>query len=74
MPIAGDFAGDREVYEEALVKRELRTAYSTLGVVYCCLGEFDEALPMRRKAVDLSPGEVAKWSNLADALYSAANR
>ncbi len=71
LTMVGDFEAGKKAFEESLAIQPSQTAYSNLGVIYYYLGEFQNSVAMNRQAVGLSPGEVVKWLNLADAQHFA---
>jgi len=69
LTMAGDFEAGRQAYEESLAIEPTPDVYSSLGVIYYYLGEFENSVAMNRKAVELSSGDAVNWLNLADALH-----
>ncbi len=69
--MAGEFERGKGALEASIAIRPTPTVLSNLGIVHYYLGEFDDAVQINRRAVELSPGEPVKWINLADALYFA---
>ena len=71
LTMAGDFEQGRRVLEESLEIRPVFRTYSSLGIIYYFLGEFEKSVQTHRKAVELTPDGALAWLNLADSLHFA---
>jgi TolB-like protein/tetratricopeptide (TPR) repeat protein/DNA-binding winged helix-turn-helix (wHTH) protein len=66
--MSGDFAEAAIALERSIEIAPDRSNLSNLAINYYYLGEFDQAVSIHRKAVELFPESDVAWLNLADAL------
>ena len=66
--MAGNLEAAATALQHALDIEPYPTYYSNLGIIYYYLGEFEEAVNIHRKVVEISPDSSSDWLNLADAL------
>ncbi len=66
--MAGNLEAAATALQHALDIEPYPMYYSNLGIIYYYLGEFEEAVNIHRKVVEISPDSSSDWLNLADAL------
>jgi tetratricopeptide (TPR) repeat protein/DNA-binding winged helix-turn-helix (wHTH) protein len=71
LTLAGEFEEARQVLEDMLAVQPIAQTYSSLGVIYYYLGDFEESVENLRRALELSPSDELYWLNLADSLHFA---
>ena len=71
LTMAGEFEMGKQVLEESLAIQPSRRTYSSLGVIYYYLGDFEKSAATLRQAVALTPEDPVNWLNLADSLHFA---
>ncbi len=64
-----DFDNAAEAFEKANAIEPTRGALSNGGVIHYYLGNFEKAVALYRKALELTPDDYRIWGNLADAFY-----
>ncbi len=69
--LQGDFASAARYFQRAVDVKPTKNTYSSLGMMYFYVGDYDAAIESLRAAVELQPNDRLAWANLADTLWAA---
>ena len=69
----GDWVGAEEAYRTSLLLDENSMAFQNLGTLYYYTHDFESAVAMHRKSIELAPSDHRAWGRLAAALRYTGN-
>ena len=69
--LLGNFASAATYYQRAIEIKPAKSAYTSLGLMHCYVGNYDAAIESQRAAVDLQPNDHLARANLGDTLWAA---